>query len=155
MNRLFIASKRNNLEFLLEIIASKVNDIDDHSIAEVLQKFYSSQIYPDWWKLEPARNNETWNNINQVIQRNDPLVRGILILGLKTSQNDLAESFKVAAKQPFVKGFAVGRTIFANTAEAWMNSTLDDSQAIMQMAERYKSLCEVWDAATAHDTPLS
>ena len=155
VNRLFIASKRNNLDFLLEIIASKVNDIDDHSIAEVLQKFYSSQIYPDWWKLEPARNNETWNNINQVIQRNDPLVRGILILGLKTSQNDLAESFKAAAKQPFVKGFAVGRTIFANTAEAWMNSTLDDSQAIMQMAEKYKSLCEVWDAATAQDTPLS
>ncbi len=155
VRRLYIASRRNNLEFLLEVIASKVTDIDDHSIAEVLQKFYSSEIYPDWWKLEPAKNNESWNNINQVIQRHDPLVRGILILGLETSQNELAESFEVAAKQSLVKGFAVGRTIFAKTAEAWMNATLDDNQAIAEMAKRYKSLCEVWDAATMQDPSLA
>ena len=53
----------------------------------------------------------------------------------------------VAAQQPFVRGFAVGRTIFAESAKSWMSGKIDDSQAIQEMSQKFKRLCDLWDAA--------
>ena len=84
-----------------------------------------------------------------VIERNDQFTRGIVILGLGESELKLAESFAVAARYPLVKGFAVGRTIFAKSAAAWMAGELTDEQAIADMAENYQRLCNLWDDARA------
>src|SRR5699024_1404972 len=51
--RLFEAARRNRLEFLLEIIPSKVGPVDDMTVATLINQFYAAGIYPDWWKLEP------------------------------------------------------------------------------------------------------
>lgn len=55
-----------------------------------------------------------------------------------------------AAGFDLVKGFAVGRTIFAEAARKWLSGTIDDAQAIAEMAARYQSLCDVWDKARAY-----
>ena len=54
-----------------------------------------------------------------------------------------------AARQPLVKGFAVGRTIFGDAARAWMTGAMSDADAVALMAARYAKLCETWDAARA------
>ncbi|WP_141561260.1 2-deoxy-5-keto-D-gluconate 6-phosphate aldolase domain-containing protein, partial [Pelagimonas phthalicica] len=59
----------------------------------------------------------------------------------------LAASFALAAKQPLVKGFAVGRTIFADPARAWLKGDINDAEAVDQMAERFSRLCTIWDQA--------
>ena len=110
--RLFTAARRNGLEFLLEIIPSKVAAVDDMSTATLIQQFYDAGIYPDWWKLEPFKSAGAWQNAVDAINRNDPRVRGIVVLGLDASEAELVKSFELAAAQPMVKGFAVGRTIF-------------------------------------------
>ena len=145
--RLYTASRRNNLEFLLEIVPSKIGNVSDETTAQVMTKFYSTGIFPDWWKLEPTNSHYAWQNITKVIQHNDPNIRGIVILGLEASEDVLAQSFNVAAQQPFVKGFAVGRTIFSESAKSWMIGKIDDSQAIHNMSHKYKRLCDLWDAA--------
>lgn len=48
VKRLFAASRRNNLELLLEIIPSKVGLVDDHVTATIIQRFYDLNVYPDW-----------------------------------------------------------------------------------------------------------
>jgi 5-dehydro-2-deoxygluconokinase len=53
----------------------------------------------------------------------------------------------LAAKQPLVKGFAVGRTIFGDAARAWLKGDMSDEDAVDQMAERFTRLCNVWDTA--------
>jgi 5-dehydro-2-deoxygluconokinase len=46
-----------------------------------------------------------------------------------------------------VRGFAVGRTIFAGVAREWLAGNIDDQTAVTQMAEKYRALCTTWDAA--------
>ena len=41
-------------------------------------------------------------------------------------RRNLPRAFALAAKQPLVKGFAVGRTIFGNAARAWIAGDMSD-----------------------------
>ncbi|AUQ92471.1 putative 5-dehydro-2-deoxygluconokinase (plasmid) [Phaeobacter inhibens] len=147
--RLFTAARRNGLEFLLEIIPSKVGPVDDTTSATLIQSFYDAGVYPDWWKLEPFKTEAAWRNAVDAIERNDPRTRGIVVLGLDAPEEELAASFALAAKQPLVKGFAVGRTIFGDAARAWLKGEMADVAAVAQMSERYTRLCEIWDKARA------
>jgi len=149
VKRLWHASRRNGLEFLLEIIPSKVGTVDDMTTATLIQQFYDLGVYPDWWKLEPFKSAAAWQNAVDAIERNDPYTRGIVVLGLDAPEAELAASFAMAAKQPLVKGFAVGRTIFGDAARAWMAGDIGDAEAIEMMRGRYQRLCEIWDQARA------
>lgn len=147
VKRLFTAARRNDLEFLLEVIPSKVGPVDDKTTPKLIQQFYDVGVYPDWWKLEPFKTDAAWSNSVEAIERNDPHTRGIVVLGLDAPESELAASFALAAKQPLVKGFAVGRTIFGDAARAWMKDEMSDVDAVDQMAARFAGLCDVWDAA--------
>lgn len=149
VKRMFTAARRNGLEFLLEIIPSKVGPVDDETSATLIQQFYDAGVYPDWWKLEPFKTEAAWQNAVNAIERNDPRTRGIVVLGLDAPEAELAASFALAAKQPLVKGFAVGRTIFGDAARAWLKGDMADDAAVSQMAERYTALCKIWDNARA------
>ncbi|MFW2543259.1 bifunctional 5-dehydro-2-deoxygluconokinase/5-dehydro-2-deoxyphosphogluconate aldolase [Primorskyibacter sp. 2E107] len=145
--RLFTAARRAGLEFLLEVIPSKVSPVDDMTTATLIQQFYDAGVYPDWWKLEPFRTEAAWQNAVDAIERNDPRTYGIVVLGLDAPEDELAASFALAAKQPLVKGFAVGRTIFGDAARAWMAGEMSDADAVAMMAGRYARLCDIWDSA--------
>lgn len=147
VKRLFEASRRNGLEFLLEIIPSKVGPVDDRTAAVLIQQFYDIGIFPDWWKLEPMKTQAAWAKTISAIEKNDRHTRGIVVLGLDAPEAELAASFKVAAAFPPVKGFAVGRTIFGDVAKLWMSGEMEDEAAIAEMAERYQRLCSIWDRA--------
>ena len=149
VTRLFAAARRNRLEFLLEVIPSKVGPVDDQTTGLIIQRFYDIGIYPDWWKLEPFRTDAAWANACGAITRNDPYTRGVVVLGLDAPAADLHASFALAAGHDLVKGFAVGRTIFGDAARAWLSGTITDAQAVEDMATRYISLCTVWDQARA------
>ncbi|OBY28525.1 bifunctional 5-dehydro-2-deoxygluconokinase/5-dehydro-2-deoxyphosphogluconate aldolase [Leisingera sp. JC1] len=147
VKRLFTAARRNRLEFLLEIIPSKVGPVDAGTTAALIQEFYDAGIFPDWWKLEPFRTEEAWEQAAAAITRNDPHTRGIVVLGLDAPEAELAESFALAARQPLVKGFAVGRTIFGDAVRAWMQGEMSDEAAVAQMTGRFTRLCGIWDKA--------
>ena len=147
VKRMFTAARRNGLEFLLEIIPSKVGPVDDETSATLIQQFYNAGVSPDWWKLEPFKTDAAWKNAVDAIERNDPRTRGIVVLGLDAPEEELAASFALAAKQPLVKGFAVGRTIFGDAARAWLPGNITDGEAVAEMAENYQRLCGIWDAA--------
>lgn len=147
VKRLFEAGRRNNLEFLLEVIPSKVGPVDSNTTATLIRQFYEAGVYPDWWKLEPMADAEGWAAAVSAIEENDMHTRGIVVLGLDAPEEELAASFEVAASYPLVKGFAVGRTIFGDAARAWLKGDMNDADAVTQMAARYTRLCHVWDAA--------
>ncbi|MBA48086.1 MAG: 5-dehydro-2-deoxygluconokinase [Paracoccus sp.] len=149
VKRLFTAARRNSLEFLLEIIPSKVGPVDDETSATLIQTFYDAGVYPDWWKLEPFRTRSAWHNAVDAIERNDPRTRGIVVLGLDAPEAELAESFRLAASFPLVRGFAVGRTVFGQVARDWMAGRIVDADAVATMADNYTRLCRIWDNARA------
>ncbi|MES2967258.1 MAG: 5-dehydro-2-deoxygluconokinase [Pseudomonadota bacterium] len=145
--RLFHAARRNRLEMLLEIIPSKVGPVNDQTSAQVIQRFYDLGVFPDWWKLEPFATDSAYQAACAAITRNDPHTRGVVVLGLDAAEPDLAASLAIAARHDLVKGFAVGRTIFADAARAWLAGSMTDADAVTIMAEKYSRLCRIWDAA--------
>ncbi|OOY08229.1 5-dehydro-2-deoxygluconokinase [Thioclava sp. F36-7] len=149
VKRLFAAARRNGLEFLLEIIPSKVGPVDPDTTATLIRQFYEIGVYPDWWKLEPMADAAGWAKAVAAIEEFDKHTRGIVVLGLDAPEAELAASFEVAASFDLVKGFAVGRTIFGDVARAWMADELADAEAVAEMARRYTRLCGVWDGARA------
>ncbi len=147
LTRLFAAARRNRLEFLMEVVSSKHGETDDMSAARVIQRLYEIGIYPDWWKLEPLTSRAAWANVCAAIERNDRNTRGIVVLGLDAPDEELAASFAEAARFPLVKGFAVGRSIFADAARAWLSGAIGDDEAVAAMTEKYRSFCRYWDEA--------
>ncbi|MDX5351495.1 MAG: DUF2090 domain-containing protein, partial [Paracoccaceae bacterium] len=115
--------------------------------AQVIQRFYDLGVYPDWWKLEPFGTATAWENACAAITRNDPHTRGVVVLGLDASEEALSAALALAARQPLVKGFAIGRTIFGDAARAWLKDQITDAEALAMRTERYTRLCAIWDAA--------
>ena len=93
------------------------------------------------------KSDAAWRNACDAIAKNDAYCRGIVVLGLDAPEAELVESFEVAARFNMVKGFAVGRTIFIDVARDWMQGTITDDQAVASMAQKYRVLCDTWDAA--------
>ena len=145
VKRLFTAARRNRLEFLLEVIPSKVAPVDDMSTAAVIERFYEIGVYPDWWKLEPLKTKNAWKNACDAINRNDPYTRGIVVLGLDAPAEELEASLKIAADFDLVKGFAIGRTILGDVARQWLAGKMSDADAVAEMAKRYRGFCDLWD----------
>ena len=94
-------------------------------------------------------SDTAWSGVSSVIEALDPWCRGVVVLGLAAAEAELTRSFAAAARHPIVKGFAVGRTIFADAAKAWFSGSIDDGEAAAMMSERYARLCSIWDQARA------
>ncbi|MBZ9862608.1 bifunctional 5-dehydro-2-deoxygluconokinase/5-dehydro-2-deoxyphosphogluconate aldolase [Mesorhizobium sp. CA12] len=147
LRALFEAARKVGRELLVEIIAGKHGKLDDTTIPRALEELYALGVKPDWWKLEPQASAGAWAKIEQVIVRNDPWCRGVVLLGLEAPQDELVAAFAATANAPIVKGFAVGRTIFVNAAEQWLAGRMSDDEAIADMAARFEQLTEAWLAA--------
>ena len=105
---------------------------------------------PDWWKLESQASAAGVEQYRQGDRGgNDPYCRGIVLLGLEASEEQLAASFAIARGCALVKGFAVGRTIFAEPARAWLAGEIDDAGAVDLMARSFARLCKMWQDSPA------
>lgn len=136
-------------EFLIEVIPPRELPRDSSTLAQALAQIYSAGIFPEWWKLPPAESGQEWDEIVAVIQQHDPHCRGVLLLGLEASEDRLDQSFRIAAPHAICRGFAVGRSIFADAASGWFEGRLSDVQVIEDIAQRYARLIQLWDDARA------
>jgi len=135
-------------ELLLEIIVTSAKQrCDDHTVANVMRRFYNLGVFPAWWKLE-SQSEAGWQEISSVIERYDPRCHGVLLLGLDAPEEELRESFKVAAQFPVCKGFAVGRSIFGDAARRWFDSQIDDNDAIELIAGNYRRMIGFWQESS-------
>ncbi|WP_119393094.1 bifunctional 5-dehydro-2-deoxygluconokinase/5-dehydro-2-deoxyphosphogluconate aldolase [Taklimakanibacter lacteus] len=144
LRTLFEAARSVGRELLVEIIAGKHGALTDDTIARALEDVYERGIKPDWWKLEPQASARAWQNIGAVIARHDPHCRGIVLLGLEAPESELAKAFEIASGQPWVKGFAIGRTIFNDVAKDWLAGRRPDEEAVAAMTQRFGRLVELW-----------
>ena len=144
LRTLYDAARKIGRELLIEIIAGKNGPLADDTVARALAELYALGIKPDWWKLEPQASRAAWAAIDQTIRTNDPWCRGVVLLGLEAPADQLEEAFAAAQTSPIVKGFAVGRTIFADAAKAWFAGRISDEEAIDDMATRFDALTKAW-----------
>jgi 5-dehydro-2-deoxygluconokinase len=147
--RLFDACRKTRHELLVEVILPKGMDSDTRTVARAIRRLYAIGVRPDWWKLEPVADPAAWREIEIAVNENDPLCRGVVLLGLSAPEAELLASFEVAARFPIIKGFAVGRTIFYDVAREWLSDRLDDDAAVKALAGKLTVLVEAWRRARA------
>ena len=134
-------------ELLLEVILPEDNpDHQESYYIDIIQHFYRLGVQPDWWKLPPL-SLKSWQTIGAIIEQQDPWCRGILLLGLDAPEDKLKAGFRDAAQAPWVKGFAVGRTIFGQPSRQWLQGELNDSQLTEQVKNNYLTLIGYWREA--------
>jgi 5-dehydro-2-deoxygluconokinase len=140
----FEAARKVGREILIEIIAASTGNSTTGTIPRALEELYDAGLKPDWWKLEPQASRAAWAAIDAVIETRDPLCRGVVLLGLEAPYEVLKDGFAAARTSKTVKGFAVGRTIFADAAKAWLAGRMTDEQAVSDMAAKFKALVDLW-----------
>jgi len=142
--RLSDACRKTRHEWLLEIILPKEMPADFNTTARALERLYALDMRPDWWKLAPSSSAAHWRAIQATITQQDPLCRGVLLLGQAASESELVACFEAAAPFAVVKGFAIGRSVFHDAARAWFAGSMSDSEAIEAMAGRFSALVSAW-----------
>ncbi|MGM3175569.1 bifunctional 5-dehydro-2-deoxygluconokinase/5-dehydro-2-deoxyphosphogluconate aldolase [Dickeya lacustris] len=130
-------------ELLLEVILPADMPRSDALYLRAITRFYNLGIRPDWWKLPPL-SRDGWQRLSALLHARDPYCRGVVILGLDAPLDRLREGFNAAAGQPVVKGFAVGRTLFAQPAQQWLRTDIDDEQLIDDIKHNYLQLIALW-----------
>jgi len=137
LKQLYEACVETGRELLIELVAKN----------PPLEEIYAAGIKPDWWKLLPPATEEQWAAIEQAIQKHDPYCRGVLLLGMEASEDELERGFAAAARHPVCKGFAVGRSIFMDAARQWFAGKCSDDAVISAVAKNYSSLIATWRKA--------
>ena len=150
--RVYDATRSTGRELLLEIIAGKHGALAKDTVASALARLYALGIRPDWWKLEAQKSDAAWRAIEQVVRTNDPYCRGVVMLGLEAPEAELIEALRVASSAKIVKGFAVGRTIFAGAAEQWLSGRISDEAAVADMAAKFQNLVSAWEEVASVET---
>ncbi|MCL6331955.1 5-dehydro-2-deoxygluconokinase [Pectobacterium carotovorum subsp. carotovorum] len=137
------ACRQSGHELLLEVILPAGMPHSDALYLRAIQRFYNLGVRPDWWKLPPL-SSEGWAQLTPLLAQRDPYCRGVVILGLDAPLETLQQGFSTAVGFPIVKGFAVGRTLFAQPAQKWLRNEIDDAELIEQVKHNYLQLIAVW-----------
>ncbi len=145
---LYQACRTTGNELLLELIPPRHLPGDESTVVRGVEQFYAAGIRPEWWKLPPL-TPRAWVALGDCIEAHDPHCRGVLLLGLEASEDQLGDAFNDAAGQSLCKGFAVGRTLFAAAAQGWFEGSLDDAGVIADVAGRYQRLIRLWQQASS------
>lgn len=146
---LFEACRLTEHELLIELIPSAGAAPSPATVAAGMQRLYALGIRPDWWKLTAPADAKGWAAIAETIAANDPFCRGVLLLGLDASEEEVLSAIATAARQTVCKGFTIGRTIFGAAAEGWLSGRLDDAAAMAEIGRRYTRLIAAWRAVRA------
>lgn len=142
---LWQATRASGHELLLEIIcpAAVAPDVaPDAAVLRAIQRFYNLGIRPEWWKLAPLQA-AGWQALELLVRQRDPHCRGAVILGLNQPIAVLADSFSRAGSS-IVKGFMVGRSVWAQASQQWLGGQITDQALVDAVAGNFAQLVLAW-----------
>lgn len=149
LQELWAATRSSGHELLLEIIPPRgVSGADaDEATVRAVKRLYNLGFKPEWWKLAPM-GAEAWEALGALVEARDPYCRGAVILGLNQPLADLARGF-AQARHPVVKGFMVGRTLWAEPSLAWLRGDIDDDAFSATVSRNFAELVGAWRQRSA------
>jgi 5-dehydro-2-deoxygluconokinase len=148
LQELWEASRSSGHELLLEIIPPRTVTPEanpDEIVLRAVRRLYNLGFKPEWWKLAPMSSG-AWTQFAALVAENDPQCRGAVILGLNQPMSTLKQGF-MQASHPIVKGFMVGRTLWAEPSLAWLKGQIDDAFLLEQVAHNFAALVDAWRAS--------
>jgi 5-dehydro-2-deoxygluconokinase len=148
LQQVWEATRASGHELLLEVIAPKnmlLPGDNGESVVRSIRHFYDIGLKPEWWKVGTMAARY-WQALEELVQERDPYCRGAVILGLSQPVEQLIAGF-AEARSPLVKGFMIGRTVWASASLAWLKNDLDDAQFKAEVAANFRQLIAGWRAS--------
>ena len=148
VRELWEATRQSGHELLLEMIPPRAvtpEGTADAAVLRSIKRLYNLGFKPEWWKLAPM-SSAGWDQLAALVAERDPQCRGAVILGLSQPLKVLAKGFDQAT-HPIVKGFMVGRTLWADASLAWLKGEIDDAALVDQVAGNFTLLVDAWRAS--------
>ncbi len=152
LQELWQATRASGHELLLEVICPGPRPTSsaaaDAIVLRAVRRLYNLGLRPEWWKLAPMAS-DGWDALAALVQQRDPLCRGAVILGLNQPLAHLGESF-AQALNPIVKGFMVGRSLWAEPARRWLQQQCSDQELVQAVAHNFTELSRAWANRHTH-----
>ncbi len=142
--RLFWAAAATHHELLIELVPPDGAALESTTLSRAIEQIYAVGVRPEWWKLPAPAEAESWRHIEESIRANDSSCRGVLALGGGLDEAELTQRFRVAGQAPICRGFAVGRTIFAEPSRAWLAGELDDEATVARVRDGFLRVVALW-----------
>ncbi|MBN8887927.1 MAG: 5-dehydro-2-deoxygluconokinase [Rudaea sp.] len=148
LRTLYAAACASGHELLIEVIAPAHAPAAQRGdlVLRAIERIYAAGIKPEWWKLAPLAAAD-WPALDALITHSDPWCRGVLLLGADAPYPELAAGFAAAAGSATCRGFAVGRSVFAEPARAWFAGEIDDDALVARVHANQCELAALWRAA--------
>jgi 5-dehydro-2-deoxygluconokinase len=140
---LWQATRESGHELLLEVIPPRGTPDPDAAVLRAVTRFYNLGLKPEWWKLPPMEAAASWDALQALVAARDPHCRGAVVLGLSQPVDALVRGF-AQARNPVVKGFMVGRTLWADASLRWLKRELDDEALVAEVAANFSGLVQAW-----------
>jgi 5-dehydro-2-deoxygluconokinase len=140
-------ARRLEQELLIELQTPDSRPYEPGELRAIVASLYANGVRPEWWKLPAFADPAEWSEIGDVVRSADPSCRGLLALGGGASAGALATGFAACVKEPLARGFAVGRTIFAVPAEAWLSGKASDLETVSAIAAGFLATISLWEGS--------
>jgi myo-inositol catabolism protein IolC len=118
---------------------------------EAILQLQNGGVEPDIWKIEGIDDREACREIAQLCRREGRDRVSCVVLGRGASDEKVDEWLRAAAGLEGYIGFAIGRSIFAESVKAYAAdpSGFDRDAAIAKISANYRRFIEVYEGAVA------
>ena len=145
LQQVWEATRASGHELLLEVIPPKdmlAPGDTGEAVLRAIRHFYDIGLKPEWWKVGTMAARH-WDALDALVRERDQYCRGAVILGLSQPVEQLIAGF-AEARAPLVKGFMIGRTVWAGPSLAWLKGEIDDAGLQAQVAANFRRLIAGW-----------
>jgi myo-inositol catabolism protein IolC len=118
---------------------------------EAILQLQNAGVEPDIWKIEGISDREACNEIATLCRREGRDKVSCVVLGRGASDDKVDEWLRAAAGLDGYIGFAIGRSIFAESIKAYAGDpgSFDHDAAVEKIARNYLRFIDVYNGAPA------
>lgn len=129
---------------MLELIIPKQFSNQSSATGNAMSAVYEQSIYPFWWKIAGDFSAAYWRSLADILERNDPDSRFILLGGEQTEIADFGPLFRTAKASGKVSGFAIGRSIFWQPWQRFLKDEIELEEIPNIIATAFLHCIHLW-----------
>jgi len=147
LQQVWEATRASGHELLLEVIPPREMAGDPgEATVRAIRRFYDLGFRPEWWKVG-VMAAQHWQALDALVAERDPYCRGAVILGLSQPLDQLVAGFAEARGSRIVRGFMIGRSVWAEASREWLAGRIGDAEFQARVAANFRQLIDGWRAA--------